>query len=599
LKSIISHSWDKIELPNAEIISLLPFRYNHVSSRDLYENVKKIAEFIKCEKIIAKVDDISLDEDGSYVLIGDKKLRGSKIFDSRTPVYLEASVGEIHIYQSFVGWMVELSEEFKNPGAFRFMDFNIEQQRFTQFVYVLPFSNKKALIEVTRFGAEIINKVDAEVLLQAYIEKNYGKFIKLDTEQGCIPMSNAQIKNDILPEVTYLGSRNYNIKSSTGYAFKNMFYHGNKIAESIKKNESTEVYNKYNSNVLKGRFTFYDGLLLDILKNRPNYGTQIFINLLKKVKIQIILKFLDEKTNLKEDISIFANLPWTPFIAAIGRKPKFQFFFRPLVLLFVSILLLLLGNGTSTQSILGYTLLLLGMLMVGLPHGALDHLLETGNWSYKLLPKFILKYVSISAFMGGIWFLFPTLALGIFLVYSSWHFGQADGKLWVLPHITSFLWGISLLYYLLGTHTDETKIILSSMGNLKLSLVCPVWGLLPWLVLALYKKNIPFVITILWLTIISFLPLIFAFGIYFIGQHSINGWIEIKNKLNLSNKSIWLHALPFHLAAWLLMLMYYLIFLNQNQDKTIVQWGVFFIFLSCISLPHIIIMNTLYFKKGK
>ena len=45
-----------------------------------------------------------------------------------------------------------------------------------------------------------------------------------------------------------------------------------------------------------------------------------------------------------------------------------------------------------------------------------------------------------------------------------------------------------------------------------------------------------------------------AFGIYFIGQHSLTGWRHIKNHIGWSHKQLWLHALPFHFGAWLLLL---------------------------------------------
>jgi hypothetical protein len=42
--------------------------------------------------------------------------------------------------------------------------------------------------------------------------------------------------------------------------------------------------------------------------------------------------------------------------------------------------------------------------------------------------------------MGILWFFLPQLALIIFISYSMWHFGQADGKKWNFSAITSFAW---------------------------------------------------------------------------------------------------------------------------------------------------------------
>jgi hypothetical protein len=95
------------------------------------------------------------------------------------------------------------------------------------------------------------------------------------------------------------------------------------------------------------------------------------------------------------------------------------------------------------------------------------------------------------------------------------------------------------------------------------------------------------------------LPLLFAFGLYFIGQHSITSWQHISTHLKLKHQKIWLQALPFHAGAWLILLLF-LYFYPSNDSFTSTdkrQWGIFFIFIACISLPHVISMQSVYSKK--
>lgn len=82
--------------------------------------------------------------------------------------------------------------------------------------------------------------------------------------------------------------------------------------------------------------------------------------------------------------------------------------------------------GTVTQSIL----LALGVAVVGLPHGSLDH--EVGR---KLLQPRMQRWwaVGFLACYGGLlvltliaWFLTPLLTLSLFLAVSAWHFGKED-----------------------------------------------------------------------------------------------------------------------------------------------------------------------------
>jgi lycopene beta-cyclase len=170
------------------------------------------------------------------------------------------------------------------------MDFEVAQDGFTQFMYVLPFSSNKALVELTRFGSEILNESAAEQQLKDYIQKYFGEFKKLSVEIGCIPMSNAQIINENLKDVVSLGARNYKVKPSTGYAFKNMYDQACELVDVLNFKEA-KVLNVQHVNALQGRFAFYDSLLLHILQHKPHRGKKIFQSLfiyflLKKVIVK-------------------------------------------------------------------------------------------------------------------------------------------------------------------------------------------------------------------------------------------------------------------------------------------------------------------------
>jgi hypothetical protein len=149
-----------------------------------------------------------------------------------------------------------------------------------------------------------------------------------------------------------------------------------------------------------------------------------------------------------------------------------------------------------------------------------------------------------------------------------WHFGQADGKIWNFSAGTSFLWGSSVLLYILGTHSKETNTILSSIGSAPLEFEVPVLALIPWLLWGIYYKKSSLLLTLIWLTLASQIPLLFAFGIYFIGQHSITGWKHVKAHLHVNSKNIWLQSLPFHAGAWLIGALFYIFWpLQINTDS--------------------------------
>jgi Brp/Blh family beta-carotene 15,15'-monooxygenase len=413
-------------------------------------------------------------------------------------------------------------------------------------------------------------------------------------------MSNASMDSYGSENIINLGARNYCLKPSTGYAFKNMYAQAVDLSECIQKGHLKLSTNRTHEKVSKGRFAFYDSLLLIILHLWPSYGKVIFSRLFSKIETKLILKFLDEKTTISEDIKIFSRLPIGIFLRALGLYFVKSKAFRPFLILCFVCILFLLSDFPEKQNIVGFTALLIGMICVGIPHGAVDHLIESKSWDYRKAPGFIAKYIALMAIIGFFWLIAPTLALIVFLAYSAWHFGQADVTHWSLPKTLNIPWGAFLLLYILGTHQAETTGILRYIAGLDFPISISPLAIVPWIFFAIWKRNSPMIVTVCWLLLSSQLPLLLAFGTYFIGQHSITSWGHLKQHLQLENKKIWIHSLPFHLGAWLILFLFFAIWPSlQNQINTAYSaWGIFFIFISCVSFPHVIFMNKLYKKRN-
>jgi len=73
----------------------------------------------------------------------------------------------------------------------------------------------------------------------------------------------------------------------------------------------------------RSRLKFYDTLLLNILQHEGGEAHLIFNQLFKYNNINLILRFLEEKSNLWQELKIFSTLPAWPFLKAIYRT-QFQ-----------------------------------------------------------------------------------------------------------------------------------------------------------------------------------------------------------------------------------------------------------------------------------
>lgn len=613
LKAIISYQYTHIELPKGTLQSIQHQPYCYIRSIDFYNYTLQICEQEQFPIYRIAVEGIYPANDIYQVSTNAAtSLYAQTIFDSRPPIPQQLDKKDIFINQSFYGYHIKTEQAVFDTHVFEMMNFDVDQAAYTQFIYVLPFSTTEALVELTRFGKEKINMDYARKTLDEHILKNYGTYQIIADEVGNIPMTTYQQASATHKGVIHTGARANLIKPSTGYGFKNMYVFAQAISKKIATNQLKELHQF--KLPTKSRFQFYDRLLLIILNFWPHQGKSIFSSLFKHQKIKTIFDFLDEKTKLQQEIKIFATLPLVPFLKALYLYAKQEHLLRYLLLIVLSITYLSLNAiDAHIAAIFSYATVIAGLLFLGIPHGAVDHLLLINKKSSLLV--FILKYLSIvfAYFVG--WHFFPTLSLCCFLLFSSFHFGEAELKesnnmnhLAVSP-LSSFLLGFFILLTIIFSHYSASAQIISFISpGIKQFLFPLYWKFFAILIvlasclyisMAGYFKEGKLPIALLLILCLGMLlPLELAFGFYFIFQHSYNAWQHLQLGLAIQPKRLYMQALPYTLGAILVGVVFY--FFNATSILQLSHYaGLFFIFLACISLPHFILMHVFYKQRFK
>lgn len=598
---IISHEWNNFRGHNGEIEQGEELTYCMVKSSDLYAEMKRLIETFAIKRSHYSVDKISSDATGVHVQTTAESFQAQTVFDSRPPKFSAPQANESHLYQSFIGYFITCADNCADFDAVDLMDFDVNQAGETQFFYVLPFDEHHLLVELTRFGKAVINEEDAKLLLDEYIIKRFGTYRIVATERGNIPMSTATLDNEPQKNVIAIGARSGAIKPSTGYAFKKMMQQADAISASLLSKQPVPIIRS------KKRFELYDRLLLNILSNQPHLGKPIFQQLFSRNAITSVLHFLDEKSSVKDEIKLFSTLPIRPFLSAL-MKDVFHAKKKELAALLLILVTCLLLFFQATNTLLfewtNTSLLIGGLALIGIPHGAVDHLLGKDEQLMRPTFGFVVRYLSSAVLLFVLWMVTPSLSLVLFLLYSSWHFGESDLFHWGFRKnniLLTWLWGISLLSILLLSHIRETNAIILHLdvtipsfivaNNFVISSI--IVGIV--IVLAVIHRSVQLSLSLMMLLLATQLPLLTAFGLYFIGQHSINSWMHIKRGRKISNKQFIFHALPFTLGAFFLFGI--VIYLIQNEIIKLENhnWiALFFIFISCISLPHILVIHEFY-----
>ena len=235
-----------------------------------------------------------------------------------------------NMLQHFKGWVIETTKPVFNINEPILFDFRTEQKNELRFVYVLPYSETKALIEFTIFSDNLITDAEYEFYLKKYIEETLrvGEYkIKTDeyqiseTEFGIIPMSDEIHEVSPTSKVIRIGTSGGYVKASTGYTFQRSQRFLQNLVTSLQANSI--ISNGMKLSPWKG---FLDTVLLNVMLKNRTPQDRIFTGFFKYNKASEVLRFLDEDTSFFEDILFINTVPKPPFIRAawdVLRKKVF------------------------------------------------------------------------------------------------------------------------------------------------------------------------------------------------------------------------------------------------------------------------------------
>jgi beta-carotene 15,15'-dioxygenase len=272
----------------------------------------------------------------------------------------------------------------------------------------------------------------------------------------------------------------------------------------------------------------------------------------------------------------------------------------------------------------------ISILLTGIPHGALDFFLERENAkqasSSFSIQRFFLFYLLNMLAYGLLWYVLPSLALGLFIVITAWHFGEIDAHLLHLNRFSKaihFFYGLGIILFIISSHAAASAAILQYILPRQISSAqyviynailfnfCCLSLVLILSLVAIYAyKNeqyrasgFSFVMqSLLLLVLIYFLPFYLSFAFYFGLWHSSLSFEIIRNQLNLKNdwigwKTLILKALPYSIVALLGLAMIIALVRSSYQIAEIVSG--LFIGIAILTLPHLQIFSKTMTQQKK
>jgi lycopene beta-cyclase len=316
-EDIVYRNWNRLFFKTDNIsipLKMGRYQYKMIRGIDFYNKCFSVIKSLK--NIDIMYGEISFEQENKVTAIKiNNELLG---LNKKTIVFnslyspLAKQKDKFYLLQHFKGWIVETTSVFFEAEHATLMDFRVPQNHGTTFVYVLPLSSTKALIEYTLFSEDLLPVDEYDTRLKNYLEDFLGlhNYAITEEEFGVIPMTNANFtffKNGMY----CIGTAGGQTKASTGYTFRFIQKQADTILEELiskgdlSKNKKT-----------KQRFAFYDSTLLHILSKNLLPGRTIFSILFTKNRADKVLKFLDNESKVAEEIQLLNSLPKKIFIKA-------------------------------------------------------------------------------------------------------------------------------------------------------------------------------------------------------------------------------------------------------------------------------------------
>jgi lycopene beta-cyclase len=292
----IKKSWDNftINLPNeTKYIKCETTPYQTIDSGLFYQ---KIITKLKLNKNIT-----------FFKNINEVSHNNSIIFNS-VPEIKET---DSELWQHFYGVEIETKNDFFDDEIFNLMDFACDQRNRMHFFYTLPFTKKKALIETT-WISELNNDSlkDYEEQIDNYLSNHLNlRECKINfKEKGAIPLFKQ--KNSMRKNHINIGIAGNMTRISTGYTFLNIQEHSKYIRENFENIEKTKLFK------IDKKYDLFDKIFLKVLKNNSSKMGGIVYKMFKGSPNNVI-KFLSNKSNFIEDLTVISKMPKWLFLKNI------------------------------------------------------------------------------------------------------------------------------------------------------------------------------------------------------------------------------------------------------------------------------------------
>lgn len=330
---VASHRWNRWSVRHAgeEVRCHGSFSYHYLRSEDFYQAALKPLQ--QASRVSLRMGEpvVRLEETAGALNVQTLtgSFSGRRVIDTRPAPPPRSSPAHVQWFQHFAGWHVQTVEDCFDESCVTLMDFDAGQRLARRrqggagdgsekrlpgvpFLYVLPFSCKQALVEVTWFGPEPFSPDIYQAQLQEYLDVltgESGRFEILEQESGVLPMFTEPPCMQPSPRLIRLGLGGGAARPSTGYAFLAIQRQARLMARYLLQNQwgTPPAYYSPGSRWL-------DHTFLHVLQATPPHAPRLFFQMFQQSAPDALVRFLSDTGSLRDLWRVIHHLPLPTFL---------------------------------------------------------------------------------------------------------------------------------------------------------------------------------------------------------------------------------------------------------------------------------------------
>ena len=322
------HRWEVFDKAGRQAVQTSPaVGYACLHGRDFYRHA--LAAIARHENVTLTLgcpaEGCRSLPDHAVVQAGGVDHQADYVFDSRLRPPLHHDCDGLS--QRFFGQFIETEAPCFDPVRFTLMDFRVSQAEGLHFLYMLPFSPMKALVENTYIQGHRATAIEPEqhrAEIAAYLAKQQSvtRYTAAREEAGAIPMTMRPFPKRE-GRVFFIGTAGGCTKPSSGYTFLRIQEQCRQIADAAARG----TLDQFRERPAPARYRFFDAVFLQALQDDPSAFPAYLQLLFARVPPDALTAFLSETGTWQSDLQIIRSLPLAPFLRAALRS--FQSAGRP------------------------------------------------------------------------------------------------------------------------------------------------------------------------------------------------------------------------------------------------------------------------------